>query len=249
VILILGSHNDILASEVNRCSNVLNLPVQFVEENALFNTVQVAFERCGENLNGFVRINGCEIMFTHLSGVLVRLPHTWWPSSEFDLQDQMFVYHETTAAWFSLLSSLTCPMVNRFSLGWWVQDVNYLQLLRKRLATRLDLEITAPEPTGSYISRLIPTLPDNSSDLWCVYLVGEHIIPRSSQCYAVVSLLVQKASALTHWQEENGIVLCRLDFEHKQNIRLKHVEVFPLLDHERAALVAKITAATVEKIS
>jgi hypothetical protein len=249
MILILGSPTDILASDVNRRLSAEELPVYFACETALFTTVPFAFERSGRDLRGFLRLNGDEISLTELSGVLVRLPRTWWPSSGFDLQDQMFVYHETTAAWFSLLSSLACPVVNEFALGWWLQDSTYPELLRKRLAMRLELDTTACQPTTSYSGRLFPTLADASSDSINVYIVSEHAIPRSSQGKAIVDLLAQKTPALTHWQDENGIMLCRLDFEHKEKVRLKHVEVFPLLDNERADLVDQISAATVEILS
>lgn len=246
MILILGGSTDKLANEVNRRLKARGLPVFFARELELYSTVPFKLERSGKDQGGFIRINGIEIQLSELSGVLIRLPRAWWPSCEFNLQDQMFVYHETTALWFSLLASLSCLMINRFALGWWLQDLTYPEFLRKRLAEQLKLETSIFKTSSSCLDCLLPTPACNSFDDMSVYLVGKNIMPRLSRDNHLVNLLKEKASALTCWQEENGIMLCRLDFENSDKVRIKYVEVFPLFENESIEIIDQIIKATME---
>jgi hypothetical protein len=249
MILFLSHPNDCLAVEVQRRARAAALPVRSIDESTLFTAVPFALRRSGRAQEGFVQLESGETPLSHLSGVFVRLPRVWWPSSEFDLQDQTFVYHETTAAWYCLLTTLACPVINRFSLGWWLHDMTYPEMLRNQLARRIGLETVAAAPGASPPGRLYPLPASRSADAITVYAVGERLIPGSSRSSAVMPELARNADALRQWQREMGISLCRLDFESRDTLRVKHVEVFPLLEGEAAELVDQITAATLELLS
>lgn len=217
-----------------------------IPEASLFSAVPFAFERASVELSGTLVLDNRRVPLEELDGVLARAPRAWWPSEDLDLQDQVFVYHESTAAWIALLSSLGCPVVNRFGLGWWVQDPAYADQLRASLTLELGIAAAgstawaeADDPTRSAD---VERRPGTAS----VYLVGGRAIAGSPGVGAVVSLLEEKGAELRRWQVETGILLSRSDFALDGGVRLDRIEAFPRLEQEGPDTVQRIATAVTE---
>jgi hypothetical protein len=243
--LILGNREDVLVSEVSRQFEKKGLPACLINEADLFSGTPFAFRRNATRTEGFLRIEGQVIPLASLSAVLVRMPLMWWPAEGLDLQDQMFVYHETRASHFALLSSLSCTVVNRFSLAWWVHDLTYPESITLDLAQRLNCEaaVVVLDPRQG---RLFPTGPDHSPTTANIYLAGCRFIPANRAPHAV-NKVAEMSQAVADWQSESGIKLCRLDFDIAgATPRLRYVEPFPVVDGESPEVVRTIATATLE---
>lgn len=248
MILILGHPDDALIREVSLRFAGGGVPMLCLGEPELFAGIPFAFEQSRIKSSGSLRVNGRTIQLGDVSGVLMRLPRMWWPSEDFDLQDQMFVYHECSAAWFALLNSLDCPVVNRFNLAWWLNDITYPDTLAHELSGRLHMPARIDPPADPLPPRILPTQPDPAHS--SAYVAGQALIPRNDRDRVACDWLQQYMPALARWQQASGAQLCRLDFERESSdFFLKHVEIFPLLDDEPAALVSRITDATVEMLA
>jgi hypothetical protein len=258
MLLVLGHPDDPLVRQV--CSRLSNdaIPVICLDEPELFSNTAFAFEQNGAEPSGYLCINGTTIALNQLSGVLVRMPRLWWPSTDLDLQDQMFVYHESSAAWFALLASLRCPVINRFDLAWWLNDITYPDNLVHDLARLLEIHTKTDPPAETLPARIYPRLPDPSCS--SVYVAGNAVIPRTPDDHGVSNWLAVNLPALAGWQRASGAHLSRLDFSRPDSARLnltrqndtlclRHVEIFPLLDQEPAALVNQLAAATMEMLA
>jgi hypothetical protein len=244
--LIVGSPSDIVVREVYRRLCLKQERVRTVSEAVLYTSVSMSFRRKAKHTRGFLHIDGDQIPLDRVSGVLARPTRTWWPSPEFGLQDQLFVFHETTAAWFCLLSDLACPVVNRFGLGWWLHSPTYPEWLRRRLAAVAKLDAESAQPMTSFSGRLIPVPPGDPADSTSIYAVGGQLIPVGPQGGMALDILGPNRETLTRWQDQSGIPFCRLDLMLNDKLLLKHVEVFPLLDDEDADLVNRVGAAMME---
>lgn len=257
MLLVLGHPDDLLIQHVYRRALSDDTPIHCIDEPDLFSSVSFAFEQSGASSTGYLRIDetgsadATTLRLDQLSGVLLRLPRMWWPSTDLDLQDQMFVYHESSAAWFALLEGLECPVVNRFDLAWWLNDITYPATLVDDLGRKLNLHTTAAPPDSTLPPRIVPKPPEPSC--LSVYLAGSTLIPRSPKDHAISNWLAQNLSTLTAWQHENGAQLSRLDFNHEATdpttYSLHHVELFPWLEDEPPALIDQIAAATVEMLT
>jgi hypothetical protein len=260
MLLVLGHPDDLLIQQVYSRAAGDAIPIHCIDEPDLFASVPFAFEQNGTSTTGYLSITetgsnaGTTLRLNQLSGVLVRLPRLWWPSTDLDLQDQMFVYHECSAAWFALLEALSCPVVNRFDLAWWLNDITYPAALVHDLAHKLNIHADTPPSPSALPPRILPKPPEPNCS--SVYLAGSTLIPRSSKDHAISNWLAKNLSTLTTWQRENGAQLSRLDFdleatnpEGPTTLCLHHVELFPWLEDEPPALIDQIAAATVEMLT
>jgi hypothetical protein len=248
MILVLGHSDDSLIREVRSQLTGDRRPMLCLSEHELFSNISFAFEQSGTRSGGYLRIDGMRIRLNELSSVLVRLPRFWWPPDELDLQDQMFVYHETSAAWFALIASLGCPVVNRVDLAWWLSDITYPDALVHDLGRKLDVHTRAAPLAEMLPARILPKMPNPSCS--SVYVAGRAVIPREAMDRKTGDWLGQHLPALASWQRESGVELCRLDFDREgDDFCLQHVEIFPLLDEEPTDLVDQIAGATVEMLA
>ncbi len=251
MLLVLGHPDDPLIHEVRRHLSGQGIPAHYIDESEIFASIPFAFEQIGASSNGYLSIDGTNLHLNQLSGVLVRLPRLWWPPTDLDLQDQMFVYHESSAAWFALLEALSCPVVNRFDLAWWLNDITYPATLVHDLALKLGVHTSTEPPPTLLPPRILPKLPEPSCS--SVYLAGVTLIPRSAKDHAVSHWLVESLPTLIDWQRETGTQLSRLDFaceaDDRDALSLQHVEVFPWLEGEPPGLIEQIAAATVEMLT
>jgi len=248
MILVLGHPDDPLIREVRRRFSTAGEPALCLGETELFTATSLIFEQSRNGCSGFLRAGDTSVRLDEVSGVLMRLPRLWWPSADFDLQDQMFVYHECSAAWFAALNSLCCPVVNRFDLAWWLSDVTYPAALAHDLARQLEVQARIDPLPDPLPPRILPLPPGAGAT--SLYLAGQAIIPRDSAESAATGWLQQHARNLPRWQRENGTHLCRVDLGREgEDFFLRHVEIFPLLDGEPAALVSRIADAAVEMLA
>src|SRR5262245_10902532 len=157
MLLMLGCDEDRLTAEVRWRVIASGSPVLQLSEPKLFAAVPFSLEINRIGRSGFLRWDGRRVPLHEITSVFFRLPRLWWPSSAFDMQDQLFVYHETASSWFSLLSGLSCVQINRFGLGWWVHDLCYLDQLRFGIAERLGLVASEAAPTPQHPVRSLPT--------------------------------------------------------------------------------------------
>jgi len=243
VVLAIGDPSDRLLCEVRR----QRPEVILCEERTLFESSSFALRIGGRCSEGFLNVSGQYSEFAEVSGVLLRPPRLWWPAPEFDLSDQMFVYHETVASWFAVFSSLGCPIVNRFGLGWWLQDLTYPLELRDGLSRTLGLPVGGDEiPPGRCLR---PTAREDSNPLGSVYIAGGAAIPVPGWTCGLEGRFASSREALTVWQVATGIGLCRADFTRDDTVRLIHVDPFPLLETETEEAVTKIAIAILQPMA
>jgi hypothetical protein len=208
MLLTCGSEKDRFIQEFRKLG-----PCHHLDESDLFACTPFQFERNHDRTAGYLITGRQQIPLREISGVVLRLPRAWWPSTDFHLQDQMFVYHETMASWFALIDILDCPVVNRFGLGWWLQDLVYPLELRMRLATALHLGVTADEQ-----------LPQIQS----IYRSGGLTIPGPGCGRDLLSRLDNCGAALAAWERQSGISLSRIDFLMQgATPRIHSVEPYP----------------------
>jgi hypothetical protein len=248
MILVLGHHDDSLVKEVRNRLTGDGRAMLCLDEQEVCSKTSFAFHQNCTRTDGYLRLNGTRVGLGEVSSVLLRLPRMWWPNEELDMQDQMFVYHETGAAWFALLTSLGCPLINRFDLAWWLNDITYPDALIHDLGRRLKVHPRIDPPADLPPPRILPKTPN--PDGTSVYIVGHAVIPRESTDRWTADWLSERLPAMVHWQRENGVGLCRLDFDREgEDLHLRHVEIFPLLNEEPEDLVQQIAGATVEMLA
>jgi hypothetical protein len=248
MILLLGNSDDVLVRSVEGLLGSRGLPAQTVSESDLFSNVPFAFEQRGPTFGGSLWLDGHETQLDDVSGVLVRLPRVWSPPPDFDLQDQVFIYHECGAAWYALIAGLGCPAVNRPALCGWVQDLTYPETLACGLAKRLALPVAAPPAAAPGMGRTVPTRPPSAAHSISFYVVDGELIPRSADDKALADALA--LSTVGEWQQENGLRFCRLDFElHGRVLKLAQVEGYPLLEEEPSDVVERVATAITEVLA
>src|SRR5882672_2601598 len=252
MLLICGSRDDRLVSEFLSLSTGAELKTELIEETELFGSCPFALERQGSSTQGFLDLPQLRVSLTELPGVVLRLPRLWWPSVEFDLQDQMFVYHEVTASWFALIDSLTCPVVNRFGLGWWLQDLSYPLELRDTLALALGAETVELAGASLESIRRWPAQPGDENErsgVMSVYRSAGVTIPRQECSPDLLAHLKAREAALSQWESDTGITLYRMDFETSDGLRLKWVDVQPSFSGEPKELLRESVAAALRRMT
>ena len=213
-----------------------------LHEGELFSSCPFSFERRGQHARGFLRIRARIVNLEEIESVVLRLPRLWWPAEGFDLQDQMFVYHETIASWYALFESLHCSVLNRFGLGWWLQDGGYPIELRARLARGLGLTVSN---TGDDLvpATLKPTPRDSAVGVESVYRARGISVAAPGCGRDLAAYLVGVEEALWQWERETGIALYRIDFERNNGTRVKWVETYPLIEEEPTDVVTAVSTA------
>lgn len=245
MILLLGDSNDVLLNSVSRLLLNRKQKVRRISDLELYSKVPFAFEQCGKTFGGSILVDGQEIQLDGLSGVLLRLSRKWSPPPDFDLQDQVFIYHENGASWFALLTGLQCPTVNRPALATWVQDLTYPETLACSLAQKLAVPVSDQSASATNFACTFPTAPTERGSLTSFYAVDGKLIPRSSGTAALADTL--SGQALREWQKEKGISFCRLDFESQDcAFKLARVEPHPVLDQEPSSVVEQVASAITE---
>jgi len=246
--LICGNTQDRLVQELLTFPRSMAASMVSVEEDELFASLPFSFKRESLNTKGFLQLRGHRVELTDLCGVVLRLPRRWWPSQNFDLQDQMFVYHETIASWFATFSSLVCPVVNRFGLGWWLQDVNYPVELRNSLARVLNFPIKDSAETGDPTDRFRPTDRTTRLNIHSVYRSGGVMLPAPGCSTDLLANLTKQADQVSEWENRSGICLSRIDFEYFDCWHLRWIEVFPLLEQEPHHLIHGIASGIAQQL-
>jgi hypothetical protein len=248
MLLICGNSDDRLVEKLLRLGEDAGWPARQIDESALFAGTSFAFERNGRHASGFFEIDGQSVGLDDVQGAILRLPRAWWPSAEFDLQDQMFVYHETMASWFALFDILECPVVNRCGLGWWLQDLGYPFELRASLADAIDLEASSSGEGQWAGVGLFPTNRPVEEGVASVYRSGGRTIPAPGCSSAIIARLEGYEQALSLWEQYSGIGLSRLDFQ-LSGSRLQWVEVSPQLEAEPEELVRNMASALLKHVA
>src|SRR5262249_1663317 len=129
MILVVANPQDSVARQLaTRCSR-RQRSLAWCSESDVF-SIPFSFVIRSEGVQGTLYLRDQLVHLSDLDGVFLRLSRDWWPGPEFEMPDQVFVYHETMASWFALLDGAPCPVINRFGLGWWVQDSTYLVRVR-----------------------------------------------------------------------------------------------------------------------
>ena len=248
MILVLGHRDDSLIEGVRNRLTGDGRAILCLDEQELFSKTSFAFEQTGTRATGYLRVNGTRVGLDEISSVLLRVPRMWWPPEELDLQDQMFVYHETSAAWFAMLASLECPVINRFDLSWWLSDITYPDALVVDLGRRLKVHTRIDPPGDVLPPRILPKTPNPACT--SVYVAGGAVIPREATDRGTCDWVGEHLPAMARWQRENGVGLCRLDFDREDSeFHLRHIEIFPVLNDEPAELVQQVAGATVEMLT
>jgi len=249
MLLVFGSPDDRLTANVHRRLVDQGVSTIWLDEPEVFAETQLSVEINRTHRSGFLQCGSETIMLHAIDGVFFRLPRVWWPSSEFDFQDQLFVYHETAASWYSFLAGLRCPQVNRFGLGWWVHDVSYADQLRRSISTALGLGTPDSSSIPQLPIRNYPTPVRKTQNSRHVYVIGDYVVPRTIGDQDLAVRLNAQKETLAHWQQETGITFCRLDFEDTGVMVIHYVEPMPMLEDEPFDTVDKIESQLVQRLS
>jgi hypothetical protein len=225
--LVLGSKQDLFAQEVCRRYDT----AVWCNEDELVQARPVLFQTSRKIAAGFLVIGGTAIALHQLRGVLVRL-RDWGPSKSLGLQEQVEVYQETTASWYAALAALSCPVINRFGLSWWVRDASYPLELRGELAAALG----------------IPEQETGETEKGSVYVCGSVIRRASDDAARFEQYLHENSESLQQWQANTGVHLCRIDFSAGESLKVDYVEPFPLFDNEPSALLEEVAAGAAEAL-
>ena len=242
--LLIGNLEDDLVAQIYMYFESRSYPTMIVSEEMLFNQSQFALIQNNIEIQGYIFTNGINIPFQELSSVYVRPRRSWTPSNEFDDEDHEFVFHETIAAWVSLLSSLPCPVVNRFDLGWWLGDPVYLLNLRNHIASLINIDSKLSEYQDEKI-----VCSKSYNDPICnasIYLAGKQLIPQSNLSANLLMPIEQYRSVLFDWQRATQTWLIRLDFVLTPHLSLVNVEPFPNLNEESPELTKDIVMSLTE---
>jgi hypothetical protein len=230
--LVVGNEADVLAREVCQRAGSATL----CSENELL-------ECC---LNGSVNVAGERITRKCLRGAIVRPLRQRWHSSHSTLEGEDGEYHDRIAALYSFFTNLPCPVVNRFGLSWWVDDISYPWQLRIELESVLELVDGPPPEKTSCFGRLWPSARRVKSRSQSVYVSGELVRAATEEAQKFEDHVLKNATALQAWQKRSGVYLCRLDFNESEPIQLRHVEPFPMFEGECESLVGEIAAAALD---
>lgn len=245
--LLVAPRSDPLAQRLAEAMAVRREPVIWLDDDGLF-SAPMAYEREGTAAAGFLRAGTEELRLDEVSGVLLRPSRDWWPAPGLDLQDQVFVYHETTAAWFAVLAALEAPVVNRFGLGWWLHDLGYPDELRLALGRQLGLA-TAPRENGYDDTGRLAAAPLDPAQSIGLYLVADQVVPRNDTPEPMAERLRTQPEVLDRWRRSTGIVFCRLDFDTRRQDHLRHVEVLPPLEDESPTTIDRLAVAMTEVLA
>jgi hypothetical protein len=245
MILVCGSANDRLVRELSGLAREHVLDVELLEERELFEGCPFIFETSGDGASGYFVVHGRKVDLETVDAVVLRLQRTWWPSASFDLQDQMFVYHETVASWFALLDGLHCPIMNRFGLGWWLHDAGYPLQLRRSLANVLGIPLSPASEERGHNSCIVPTARDTADGVESIYRAAGRFFAAPSCRPGLVTDLERRGEAFSAWEGDTGVSISRVDVEVGDGLRVKVVEPFPLFDGEPDGLVRAIVADVV----
>lgn len=243
MILILAEPDDPLAGCIQTQIGERGRPVRRLSERELMEETPVALERDGRRFGGFLRLPGGDVHVQDVSGVLVRISRRWWPSPSFDPPDQMFVYHETTAALFCLLAGLSCPVINRFDLGWWLCDRAYPEQLREELGERLGLRLDRSDGVDEMAG------PGTARRPLSVYAVDGRLIPASGAAAPMPDHLAGRSADLAAWQADSGLRICRLDLLDGDEPVLERLDPCPSLVDEAPGVTEQVAAAALEMLS
>ena len=171
-----------------------------------------------------IAINNIEIKFSNIDGIVFRPSRSWIPSA-ININDLPFIYNETLSAWFSMLSTLSTPVVNRYGIGWWLHDVNYDIQLLQNLSSYTHIPICPSD----FFNR--NTTLDKSSTFQSIYLIGKKIFYPNNISKVTFELTEKNYDKIILWGEKNGIIFCRIDFEKKYEIELKNIDIFPIINY------------------
>jgi hypothetical protein len=247
MILVCGSIEDALIKAIVQSDHPKKPEIVRVEEKDLFDRCQFALETIGDKRNGFLTLKDRKIEICALDGVILRLRRSWWPSRDFDLQDQVFVYHETIASWFALLDGLTCPIINHFGLGWWLHDPCYPIELRILLANILRLNVSDHhrQKKGAFLFPTARELDGTQS----IYQIGRRLLPAPGCSSEILSHISGCTNLMARWEQETGILFSRFDFSQQAELQLEGIEVSPLLEGETTELVDEVARTILQTLA
>jgi hypothetical protein len=220
--------------------------VSHVSEGVLYGGASVAFRRRGRAVGGHIALPDVRVDLNRLRAVLLRPLRSWAPRGVRGPDDGEFVFHETIAAWYGVMAGLDVPVVNRFSLPWWLHDASWQRRAVIGVAGILGLEGGAGPANGD--DGLYPT-PAPERGARSVYVVGDRCVAGSPAVAAAARAVEASRPELAAWGDANGIALMRLDLEPGPPHRLSRVEAFPALETEPPGLESELLTATAEVLA
>ncbi len=230
LVLLLAERDDPLARAIVEQVRARGWRHEIVDEEAMFRMPFAWHGGRGRPTGWLSLADDRRVPLDTIRSVMVRLRRRWWPSTELHLQDQVFVYHESTAAWSNLLTHLPCAVINRFPLGWWLQDQAFHQRMQRTFGDLLRLD------------------RDNTPWGRRIYVVGDQVIAHGSRG-STIDLLNRSPSALSAWQAETGIrfLSVRLAEDPASTPRFE-IDLCPAMAGEPADVVRAVAEATTRQL-
>jgi hypothetical protein len=189
MLLLLGEPDDALLTALAEEASRRGADVDRLDEAALF-SAGIALRLGAGAPEGHILHEERRLALSNVTGVVLRLPLSWWPDDGFSLKDRLFIRHETVAAWIAMIKSgIRAPVVNDFALNWWLSDPLYRPDLRRSLAAALQVADSAPP--GS-----------RRTEYW---IAGEAVLASSGDPWPCTG------PALAAWRAATGMGLARLD--------------------------------------
>jgi hypothetical protein len=237
MMLLVGEPDDLIVTGVAEILRRRSSPFCFVSEGDLLGCTPLVLRRGATGVDGELRLGGTWHPLDAIAGVLLRPLRRWWPDSSFSLADQVFVYHETIAAWIAVLKSLRCPVVNDFGLGWWLRDGSDGVRLRQRLATALGLPFRLPGSDPA-------SIPDQTVR---IDVVDGAVVDADADLDGLATRLDAARVELRAWQEASGLRIVRLELARADPPVLLEVDPLPMVGVEGGPIATAVAALLLEE--
>jgi hypothetical protein len=205
-VLLIGERDDPLLCGVAACLAKMKRPATRLSGACLSPSTRFAVTTDGGRLRGFVRVKRRIIDLSEISGVLLTSRGSWRPRPEVSVGDQAFVFHETMAVWWGILSGLPARVLGPQHVSGWFHDPNYFRVLATDLARALHLRDATAESAAPGTA-----VPAGSREA-VVFVVGDKLIPVTPSAARFLSRMTPRRRALRRWQSKQRVYLARLEF-------------------------------------
>ena len=244
-LLLIGEASDSLLRELAEQANSLGLRPHLVSEQCLYEHVEMCHHISDETVGIELTLSGEVCRGSDLAGVVFRPLRKWWPPSALDIQDQLFVYHETNATWFSLLRGLPCRVLGRGDLDSWLGDPTLEDRLRKSLELQLQSECL--ESTFRFPHQNPGPHSDPVDATQTVYVVGREVLCSGATDAAVPAALAKCIGPISSWLRRHDLGCISLTVSSQNIPAIYNVDPLPQFNSETPEIVGKVAMRLLEE--
>jgi len=234
MVLLIGGWDDPLLRGVSTCLAKMKRPTTRLSGPGFSASTPFAVTTDGRRLRGFVRVKHRVIDLREISGILLTSMGPWRPRPDVSVGDQAFVFHETLAVWWGILSGLPARVLGPHHVSSWFHDPNYFRALATGLARALQLRDATAE------SAAMGTAAPAGSREAVVFVVGDRLIPVGPGATRFLSRLTPRRPALRRWQSTQRVSFARLEFGGDDGGELRRLDLSGSLHGVSASVRAEV---------